>query len=853
MKQLIKVSNNDLSFRLKLNYNNVYSRLKMLLGKSATLFADVKRMSSTTTWYSEGNEDYTSLKDAPEAEAHEILEQLNVVLKKAKKEIDNSHELSPYADDILEVPDNGYVFYHKADDGTYQFVLAGWGCKQAHTALSDTGGLIRRVSKSLNIEEEPVTPPRPDYTFNYPPGNVEGPATDKPVQQSATTEQRNQSGEKPDNPDVADPEPAGESTAADDVKPEQKKKKEQHVVLKVINQHSKPIEDEDVIVRTQSGEVSGSTDERGCFEIGNLPYHSSFVVSFPNLPNIKERAYEVEPKVEQYDAYIKKYINYSPVLFVEDQNGNVVDNYNVKVMIGGQDNILNTGSDGMIQLPTVQEGQKFVVIDSLNYANSEEYSVNQENVKKPFKFKIKRAVKTKVGITILNKDKKPIERSTVDINNDNQPCQQTTDKNGRAEFPSEIFKPGDVHVRLYVPGKGTIHSKLAFVPDITEYTIQLTGKPNNKFNWKWLLLLPLFLLLGLGGKYVYDHYLNPEQKVPTIAEMETGVVMIFGRAQYSIELNVPDIEVNGKKLDKAWIHFKDGEPAGYTYDQESAGALEWSGTGFLISKEDGLIATNRHVVEPVPNEDLVKHFRLCLQRDKEDYQTLCDNINDTLHVMGAYGLVNQDYLNARQRLQKSQEMVKILDKILNIGDFKINKQIRTFAAFTGTRVEYYDNLIALSTRVVGEPGGIDEKDVAIVQVSKKQDIPADAYVFTVPEVDLMDGEIPDDYDVTVLGYNAGTGLQNMKYQEAIKPQAQHGKINNKSEKYRIGYDAPTLGGSSGSPVLNKKGELIAINNSGFGTQGFNYGVRTKYLRELLDEMKNGKVNNSDLKEPSKKK
>ena len=78
----------------------------------------------------------------------------------------------------------------------------------------------------------------------------------------------------------------------------------------------------------------------------------------------------------------------------------------------------------------------------------------------------------------------------------------------------------------------------------------------------------------------------------------------------------------------------------------------------------------------------------------------------------------------------------------------------------------------------------------------------------------------------------------MKLQEGIKPQAQHGKISNTSEKYRIGYSAQIIGGSSGSPVLNKEHNLIAVNNSGVSiTQGFNYGVRTKYLKELLDNIR----------------
>ena len=112
MKPIIKVSNSELSFRLKLNYNNVYSRLRMLLGKSASLFADISTKSTTTTWYADDAE-YTALSEAPKSEIRDITLSLSQVLKTVKKEIDKSQELAPYADDIMEVPDNNFVFYNK--------------------------------------------------------------------------------------------------------------------------------------------------------------------------------------------------------------------------------------------------------------------------------------------------------------------------------------------------------------------------------------------------------------------------------------------------------------------------------------------------------------------------------------------------------------------------------------------------------------------------------------------------------------------------------------------------------------------------------------------------------------------
>lgn len=847
MKPIIKVNNSDLSFRLKFNYNNVYSRLRMLLGKSASLFADVSTKSTSTTWYADDDAEYTALSDAPKSEIRDIMLSLNQILTTVKKDIIKSEELAPYADDIIEVPDNNFVFY-RATDGGYKFVLAGWGCKQAHAGVSEKGGLIKRVSKTVGIDGEMLPPDRTidtsDFRNSDDASAVDVGLSDNP-QTPQTASQESQT------------EKIEDDNATDEVKPEQpKKKKEQHVLLKVINQNNKPVEDEDVNIRTQDGMKNGVTDENGVVEVGNLPYHSTFNVSFPNMPNIQERAYEVEPKVDTYEAYIKKYVNYSPVLFVEDQNGNVVDNYNIKVVIAGQDFLMNTGVNGMVQLPTMQEGQKFIVIDSANYANSEEYSITPETVKKPFHFTIKRVLKSKIGISVLNKKRKPIEGVTINVNSGDNPCQQTTDRNGRAEFPPEIFTPGDVDVELYVPGKGKINSKLNFVSETTEYSIQLIGKkPDGGFNWKWLLLLPLLLLLGFGGKFLYERLNKPD--VPTIAEMEKGVVMLFGVGRYYANLNVQDVTTaNGKPLTAYFLWDEQGNFQGYTFDaQEAAQSTQsWSGTGFLIS-EDGLIATNKHVADPTPPEELAKFLKTAMQNQKDRNQQRADYLNVVLQSVGGYHNLTpedkQTYQAVVDSVQYYQNQVRLLDKILNTGDFTIKKEISLYAAFTGNRVENYEDLIPCSQpRAVGEPGGVTENDLAIIQVKKKNEIPTDAFIFEVPEHDLMDEQIPDNYDVTVLGYNAGPGLQVLKYQDGIKPQAQHGKVSSNAEKYRIGYDANIIGGSSGSPVINNNGELVAINNSRSNEGvGLSWGVRTKYLKELLYGIRNNKSKDtSDSKE-----
>ena len=48
--------------------------------------------------------------------------------------------------------------------------------------------------------------------------------------------------------------------------------------------------------------------------------------------------------------------------------------------------------------------------------------------------------------------------------------------------------------------------------------------------------------------------------------------------------------------------------------------------------------------------------------------------------------------------------------------------------------------------------------------------------------------------------------------------------------------APILGGSSGGPLLNEKGEIIGVNTIGDNTANFNFAVSVKHISELLNSM-----------------
>ena len=84
------------------------------------------------------------------------------------------------------------------------------------------------------------------------------------------------------------------------------------------------------------------------------------------------------------------------------------------------------------------------------------------------------------------------------------------------------------------------------------------------------------------------------------------------------------------------------------------------------------------------------------------------------------------------------------------------------------------------------------------------------------------------------GFNAGLTLSNTS--QGIKAQITSGTISQKSDNDKIMYTIPSLPGSSGSPVVNEKAQLVAVNFAGVnGTQSFNYGIQIKKVRQFMNE------------------
>lgn len=348
------------------------------------------------------------------------------------------------------------------------------------------------------------------------------------------------------------------------------------------------------------------------------------------------------------------------------------------------------------------------------------------------------------------------------------------------------------------------------------------------------ILLPLCCLISSCG--------NMSEK--EIEEMtSSGVVLVQNQSYYEVILS------NGESLYFSGFD-EDGDLKGIATDKDSVELLINYGTGFFIS-QDGEIATNFHVVSnTVADKDVNKSVGKVISALKKVIVAIYNDYNEKMErAQIAYDYANQssdvsyeDFYKVRDirdaiknEMEEYAQFYNGLDDI-RASDSEIKYHNEVSIAYNNTFVTKNSDFISCVVTKTDQ-----EHDLAIIQLKDKK-TPEDKYIFSVEEEDPLEKyswedniekKIKDDKNSKLFmsSFNLGPTLAITK--EGIKSQFNNGNISQKTND-RLMYSIPTLPGSSGSPVVNMQGQLVAVNFAGLnGTQNFNYGIRVKYLKYLI--------------------
>ena len=261
------------------------------------------------------------------------------------------------------------------------------------------------------------------------------------------------------------------------------------------------------------------------------------------------------------------------------------------------------------------------------------------------------------------------------------------------------------------------------------------------------------------------------------------------------------------------------------------------GTGFFIS-DRGELATNRHVVYPNKEDELVgeeindylNDLRYKIKKAINEKETQQSKLVD---VWNEY----YDYLDYDKKIKIKDEYsttkndVLELEQLLEKLDFNPDntttelKRVFLGIAFDDTHVTSFNDF---KECVAIKKASEDEIDLAIIQLKDKTTPTKIKSTFSLRNQNEIEPLKLND-NVYMIGFNHGISLANTG--NGIKSQFTQGTVTQDPDDNRVLYSIPTLPGSSGSPIIDKWGNLVAINYAKTGDfQGFSKNsIPSKYF------------------------
>jgi len=298
----------------------------------------------------------------------------------------------------------------------------------------------------------------------------------------------------------------------------------------------------------------------------------------------------------------------------------------------------------------------------------------------------------------------------------------------------------------------------------------------------------------------------------------SGVVLIMNYFYYSVTLP------NGEEL--FFIGIDDGKLVGLTDDESEVAnnCSGCSGTGFFVS-EDGIIMTNRHVARPDVSEEDVMAFLKDLKRSlKVRYANIMNEAVEDYNNSESRPDLQQKYADIYNTYKEAREEIDDMD----MNEAEVTTHTKLFIVYNGSHITKLEDLTPCNTIAVSEEENVD---LALIQLEDEQ-TPEGTYIFKLRD---NDDELSLDQKLYMIGYNRGLTISKTSEGE-IRSQTYSGNVSQKGDGDKVLYSIPSQPGSSGSPVIDEYGNLVAVHFAGWqGTQGFNYGIPSKKVRQFLKE------------------
>ncbi len=243
----------------------------------------------------------------------------------------------------------------------------------------------------------------------------------------------------------------------------------------------------------------------------------------------------------------------------------------------------------------------------------------------------------------------------------------------------------------------------------------------------------------------------------------------------------------------------------YFFDEETGETLmmmgrgprginEYTGSGFLVSA-DGLILTNRHIVEPWWEMEVSPYIHIgpTIKPKLEEFRAFFPGVKEPFSL----------------KIEKISEEVDVA--LLRIDP-------------RGSRMPVLELDTTGSGAVVGEPIVLLGYPAGVNAIFAKADPETVKQLFNLPFIPLV---------------------QELSNWGLIRPLSTQGHLSDVMRN-RIVYDAQTTAGGSGGPIFNNKGKVIGISYGIFpGFRGSSFGVPISYGIELIKSITSTSLSKKD--------
>lgn len=340
---------------------------------------------------------------------------------------------------------------------------------------------------------------------------------------------------------------------------------------------------------------------------------------------------------------------------------------------------------------------------------------------------------------------------------------------------------------------------------------------------------PIYKALGIAASIIiilglaYGSWLVIDEKYGTVAPktteaIEEATVCVFGGYYYEVTIkDNPFKDIDG--IVSKWYVGNDGETIVASTSTSNILPFEYSGTAFFIS-ENGELGTNRHIAVPweyrsSEEEEGIRHII-----EKERIQVV--NILERSIASGIFSNLSDDAIALLKRYSVSEIEISGRHAYFGIG-------------LSGSKVSSVEDL--QHCQVIAESGD-PQKDVALIRLNtpKTPDyLIKGGAIFDIEKARVNERSLKVQQEqFSTIGYPLGLQLSDGK---SLNPVVLSTTISKTPDENRFQVQTISVGGQSGSPIIDSKHRLVGILCSAVKNTSITYCCNIKHLKELYDKNK----------------